>query len=242
MSKSRLTVGTSRIPAKPPRAAPPCTNPIVYGANTLSDPGVELQLANFSGGPLGDEIPMLNASNARPRIWSDGTAGPVTSPFTSAYIAPGATYDDYRWKVVSTSPRTGTYHIRQSIDDLLWGYGTSLYLSDVNLCDTTKIASAVVADGDYVRMSFWGKATPIGTGPRVFWSVYFYNSTGGYLDKAEPADYGYFTGSYQQFSIDGFAPAGSAYVLCFLALTASSTSYAEGVVAHDLDDFVLEVS
>jgi len=73
MTYSHLTVGTSKIPARPPRGQPPCTEPVVYGSNVLKDPGFELQLSNFSGGPEGSEIPGVSLGNGVPYIWVGGT-------------------------------------------------------------------------------------------------------------------------------------------------------------------------
>ena len=56
MTYTHLRVGTSKLPSKPPRSNPPCTEPYVKGANILRDPGFELHVSNTGGGPLGTEV------------------------------------------------------------------------------------------------------------------------------------------------------------------------------------------
>ena len=242
MTYTHLTVGTSKIPAKPPRAQPPCTNPVVYGSNVLNDPGVELQAANVGTGPLGYEIPMYGYPGPGgwwPFVWSDNTTAPISTKFV-AYYYTGT--DTYRWKLSTANPDTGTYHLRIVSDDTLLNYGNDIYLADIKMCGSDEIASAMVEPGDYVKFSVRSMASPVTDGPRLWFQVMFYDAAEAYIAKFEPVDWQYLTGTYQTYSVDGFAPAGAVYCQVFMTMTATDTNFGAGPLTYDADNFVLKVS
>lgn len=250
-SVSRLTVGKERLPAKPPRGAPPCQEPYLKGTNILKDPGVELQLANFGGGPGGNEIPMQNIDlswgtgpvywNGLPYQWNDGTPGPSHSYFS--HVEQGVS--PHWWRVFSTNPRTGTYHLRHRIE----ATGSStilLLLPQINLCsaipfeaNTPDFATAVVSPGDFIRFSVYASASTLEAQPWAAPGLSFHNGeTGSWVES-------FFTNTemtagYAQYEVSGFVPSGVKYVDATYYTWLWNTATVDCDV--DVDDFALEVT
>lgn len=239
---SRLHVGTPKIPAKPPRGKPPCTEPAVYGTNILKDPGVELQLATFGGGPGGDEIPQGTIGDGLPYQWSDDSPGPTRSNFITENLSTG--FANY-WSVSTVNPRTGTYHLRMPMSQFGFGDGQYLYLSQLNLCDATPGAAgrdwvtARVEPGDFVRLGVWAMVSTTVDTPTMLFGATFNDAAGGLLATSYGFDTEPLTTTYTLFEYSGFAPPNARYVVLsgFVQKVDQAAS-----ADFDLDDFVLQVS
>ena len=248
MTYTHLTVGQSRIPSKPPRAQPPCTEPVKYGANILSDPGVELQLANFGGGPDGDEVPQLvNAGGSwytQPYVWSDHTVGPARSYV--AQVPQGLGPSEY-WRVSTANPRSGTRHLRWNFTAGGSG-GESVYFLQLPLCGaipndgtTPDAMSARVEPGDYVRFGFYGMASSLGDVPTMQFGGSFYDAAYATLSSFGDGAYELTTG-YVWYEMSSFAPAGTKYVSINLYCDKIDPVTFDTATNYDFDDFVLKVS
>lgn len=237
MTQSRLTIGTPKIPAKPPRGKPPCREPIVYGANILKDPGVELQLANFGGGPLGNEIPQFVGVPVTGLRWSDHTAGPSKSYFIQDQLAINETV---RWHVSTANPRSGTYHLRLS--DTTNDAHPWVQLGQANGCPAgLPFYTAVVQPGDFVKWSMWAMASSTAILPIFSFYVLFMDAAYSYIGPFfQGADDTPLPSSYTQFSVEGFVPATAAYAELWIYGVGQDDNTATAT-HYDFDDFVLEV-
>lgn len=135
-SLTHLTIGKERIPSKPPRSVPPCSEPTVYGANIIKDPNFELHLANTGGGPNGDELPGYEwgttPTSWSELQWSDSWATPPTkssggtlADLSTCWISAGLNdlVTPNRVFISTSNPDSGTYHLR-TVGTPLWIFFT----------------------------------------------------------------------------------------------------------------------
>lgn len=178
---SRIVIGTPRIPAKPPRRFP-CSHPRAVGTNIFTPGGFETM---FGQGPGGNEIPGYAdvVLDDFPWLnWSDGSPAPLPpQTIFQEDVAGSAT----PWVVSTASPRTGTYHARQSMVNET--VVNRLHLSRFPVCiqrsafyrdrienglnGSTNVwfsgASAVVEVGDIWEVSFYAKASVVTNSNRL---------------------------------------------------------------------------
>ena len=263
MTYTHLTIGTSKIPAKPPRSNPPCTEPIVYGANILRDPGFELHLANTGGGPQGDELPSWYYSddgttplkgNDGVLHWSNGAvadsslSGWFQSLSTAGFA--GQTYEyKAHWFVSDADPHSGTYHLKSGPGIL--GMSPDLRIKSVLMlgvraCYGTggdnygRFYSARVEPGDYVGISTWAKQTEIDGGtPLIDLTFYWHDSAGTQIGSSFLGNTT-LTTSYAQYAHSAFAPPSTSFVLAEIYIAMDTTTPAKEYFVH-IDDCVLEV-
>ena len=185
MTYTHLTIGQSKIPAKPPRAQPPCTEPIKYGSNVLRDPGFELHVSNTGGGPGGDEVSSVRYSDDGTGSplegddgflhWSDGSTVDASLPGWFAPVAVATGDDTYYiyplgWRADTTAPRTGTYHLRSgpAVDGQSVRANDVIHLAVLGVVACLPDAGGGIAEhpyyaarvgsGDFVELSFYAKA------------------------------------------------------------------------------------
>ena len=254
-SVSRLTVGTSKLKTKPPRGNPPCTEPIKYGANILSDPGFELQLAQHGGGTLGDSLQMWQGYPPvrNPNYWSwpgvradEATWPAAPSPFPFGWCQwgsvndPGYVHSLSYWQVSTANPRTGTYHLRQT-DNQIQTSSPDVSVFGFRGCPgspTDYPWSFKAMPGDFYRFGLWATSADGGS-TRIDFDLSFYDSdgtgVGGNYNQT------YLTTSYAYYEMSGFVPAALLSVYALVSFTDADGGNAGG--NHiDIDDCVLEVS
>ena len=225
MTFTHLTVGTSKLPSKPPRSNPPCTEPYVKGANILRDPGFELHLSNTGK----TEIPELSSS------WATLTWQDTTTPDPSligwantAYVAGGSVT---AWDISDAGEETGSYSAR------MVGNTLAPHLAVIGLvgCSDGEFYSARCEPGDYTRVACRGIVDSTSGTPNVLIAMEWYAADGSFIDSADLADTP-LTTSYATYETDGFAPATSYYMRVYYKVSNQSgrTIY--------LDNAVLEVS
>lgn len=219
----------------------PCTEPLVYGTNILSDPGFESQLANVGGGPLGDEIPgFINTVEMR---WSDASHAPDISRWSHGYSG----LSTQRWKIATIDPHSGTYHAQTQT------YGenqavVNLYAHGFFTCAGVFLdVGAAVTEGDYYSWSIWVKASALVTSPinvqhSARLRIQFFNSDGDTSADASnsSADVD-MTTSYQKLTLTGFVPAGMIYMRPYLICNFGDGTIDSGTVFR-ADDGELELS
>lgn len=86
---------------------PECTEPFVYGANILREPGFE----SGGGGPLGNEVPgHLGPPSYEPHLlyWSDDSEAPLSLGWYSHDVATNS----LAWRYSTASPLSGSTHLR----------------------------------------------------------------------------------------------------------------------------------
>lgn len=241
---SHLTIGTSKIPAKPPRGQPPCTEPYVKGANVLSDSGIELQLANYGGGPGGNELPSWGFAGW---VWSDGTTAPRPR---GVYKGTGVPAQRRDFTISSDNPQTGTYHLRTRYtpSSPLGLQPVTVTWREFDLCIDNQPATARVEPGDFVSFGFSAVISEnylpshnLLADLRVEWI-----SAGGSSGYGSVGPLWNFTGTWANYRKSTFVPAligGYVPAFCrmYLVWERGTTTDAPDMVI-DIDDCVLEVS
>jgi hypothetical protein len=215
----------------------------VYGANILKDPGFELQLANFSGGPLGDEIPQTADFSGvdLPYEWDDETDAGVNTFWVQRNVASSLATDRY-WSVQTVNPRSGTYHARIRTGVTSGNNQQTLYCAQLRRCVWETEASgkdavaAVVAPGDFVRWGVWLSVDTLADDPIVLVESDLYSESSTYLDSFFQQWTISSTG-YVWYEVSGFAPATAQFATAYIYVQASllADTY------WDVDDCVLEV-
>ena len=235
MTYTHLTVGQSKIPAKPPRAQPPCTEPIVYGANILNDPGVELW-QSWHGRT---EIPHHTTAWHIDLKYDDST--PAVSPYGFANHDSSTSLYGY-WRVDTTDMRTGSACLEYVPGSN--AAGNPLYLASFNTCGALtrdRYPVARVEPGDYTAFSCWVKASATTNSPYIRAIIEWNDSDGTAIDSAfMTAPYHLLSTSYTQMPLlSGFVPAGAVYVIVRFHIEATSSTLPG---SYFVDDLVLEVS
>lgn len=251
MTRSLLRVGTPRLPADPPHGNPPCLEPMVYGANILNDPGVELHLANTGGGPNGDEIPAYEwrAFGTTPFAelqWSDGWANGTKSTGSLADIKTcfwaGSSNDlvtPKRCLVSTANPHSGTYHGRA-----VGNQGTVFMLQQKgcagpNLGDEYgHIYTGRCETGNFLEMEIWAMVASGTPGITLYFDLF---QESGNKDRTINSFGLTLSTSYQKFTFSTFVPAANfpseGPVHHFTAYFFSNTS-----ANFDFDDGLIGVS
>ena len=245
MTYTHLTVGTSKLPSKPPRAQPPCLEPYIVGTNILRDPGFELLPSNVGLGPNGDELPEVGGS--LPWTYFDDSLCPVLNPEWAT------DYTDYntprRWFVSTADPRAGTYHARMegktSIrDGLSTNYGDRLFAMMFVWCDNPSVDwqwGGRVSEGDYIRFGCWAKASTVTGAPYIQPAIYIANHAGdAYVASSRPNLA--LTTSYAWYETSLFAPVNAYYLETHVSVLADTYASIPTNITVDVDDAVLEVS
>ena len=206
-SLTHLTIGKERIPSKPPRSNPPCTEPYVTGTNILKDPGFELHIANTGGGPLGDEIPAI-ALGAQ-TVWTDNTTNPNTN---YGWAADSNISGSTRWQVVTTDPDAGTYHARTTNIGGASNNGGELYVFGLYSCSLIMGSSlwngfsARVEPGDYVRFKVRAKCSATTGAPLILLTLYWFEGVAGPDSSTVDSGSVALTTSYADYVFAAFVP------------------------------------
>ena len=246
MTYTHLTVGTSRIPSKPPRSQPPCVEPYITGANILKDPGFELQLSNFGGGE-GSEIPQFASfsSYTLPYEWEDGSSAGLSTFWSQRKTGAGFAGTDRYWQASTTNPRTGTYHAR-----LAMGTGTPINQGQTLVCsqimhcawqtDAIDLASAIVVPGDFIRFGAWISVNDITDAPRMLLEVDCTDDTWtfGGTTASFYEDFTLAVG-YNYYEVSGFVPATTRSAIAYFQPWHGQTF---DTTYFDVANAVLEVS
>ena len=233
MTYTHLTVGTSKLPSKPPRSTPPCVEPYVKGSNILSDPGVELYQSLMGR----TEIGVFDGSVNTLTYPSDSTVVPAPYLFASKDRST-TLYGE--WDVSTASPRTGTYSLRLTPGSSFPSSGFWLVVDKT--CEAKpsgdRFYVARVEPGDFVSVSYWIKATDLTHTPYTIPKISFNAADGSNLAGISPANVPLGT-SYAQVSHSAFAPASSVYTTCYIQVDGVGNA-PHGIMY--VDDFVLAVS
>lgn len=234
----------------------PCEEPLVYGANILRDPGVELQLANWGGGPNNDEIPYFpdatpwssffgvwesywpsndSATNLDDMFWAqEGPVGGIT------FAVP---------TIATTSPHAGTYHV-----SWVFAGGTTYTRGSIvypvrRFCADTKAGftgipaqtprfyTARVEPGNFIKWSGYFKSANGDGAPKVSMRMGTRDDLGG-SSESFYNDNQTLTTSYAEYSVSAFAPSTAKFVQvwCYITKTGTLTNTIYG------DGFAFEVS
>lgn len=242
MTYTNLTLGTPkfkpRIKERPvPMYITPCLESLLTGPNVLVDPSLESQLSVAPNGPAGDEIPSNYDYNQYK--WSDNSIIPYDAGFQVIEASIHVSSYTSRWRIISTSPRTGTYHLRYSGTSSGDGFmilGGRLCAPPVNT-STAFLGNytAFCEPGSSFDGSFWAKA---GSGtPSIQTQLSFYNHDGDELSLSS-MDHA-LTTSYSEVTRTAMAPSSSSFVVLYVSFPSSP---ADPGTIFDYDDFVIGIT
>lgn len=232
-----------------------CTEPIVYGANILRDPGFESHLSLTPTGPdsevFGGEIGVGAPGWAL--SWADGAFVPLSTVDSTGWGVQTNNgvgfYNGYRWGISSANSRSGAFHARFNHLTLTSQNAPGLSPIGLRMCPPkTGIAgapglngvwSAKVNPGDDVRFRVYVAASNLTDNWWVTVEFKVWDEPVENVISTNFTDGQILSTSYTAFEHSETITAGGVYVLASVYLTIAGVSSAD--VSLDIDDAELEV-
>lgn len=243
--------GNRILPYLMKSAVTPCTETSSQkGVNLVPDPSFE---QSYAGGPNNETFPGEIGAGQGPweLSWADSSAAPY-SPW--AVFTNDAGGSANMWHISTTNPRTGSQHARFGPwDQAEFGESDSdLMPLLVEVCDKSVIngwpsynawMSAIISPGDLIDASIWAARQTTETyDMNVYVEIWNQDWSTLILENgnySQPLSNG---GTYQQFSYQVVAPAGSYWLQAFYVFSRASGNFPTAGDIFDMDDASLIIT